>query len=481
MKKLNILFFYMLSFGVIQKAGAPTIFVPRQLSYNPIFENALVSSSKVYNQDRFLDSYKFENCIFSVKPLYTQSVGSKFAQYFTIDNKPVLNVQENGTGDVSSLWFEVVTAADFYSSNLSFNPQRKTFGMMLYALVHITEHISACANTALISARNRMNILEANISELGQVVGLQTMQQAFSNQQHMRYGLINGTQVKSGVDDIQVKLMYHSSATKYEDCDEFTKLYYEAYILAGIPTGQGSKAQYLFEPLVGSDHAQIGLGGNVHYHAGSIKIQAEAKWRYAFVGDEIRSFDLTKNGQWSRYLLVVNSLNTYAYYPAINDFTFSTKVTPQNSFDLYCAAYWNVNQEWQIEVGYDFWFRQAEKISVSPVFPQPSIAIADMYNISRVSNPTSASTANISQGVVNAQNTVQSDSPIFISIQSIDFNLASAAAPQSISNSIYASIGYSKEMMHHVVRTGLSLAYECGHGINVPNDITLWLALDVLF
>ncbi len=507
MKRLRIVFLVGLNLFATSKGVAPTIFVPRQLSYNPIFENALTCSLKVFHQDRFSHLHKSEHFLLAAKPIYTQNVGSKFAQYFTINNKPVLNVQENGTGDISSLWFQTLTQTGFYSSGLSFTPKRKTVGMMLYALLNLTEHISFCVNTALINTRNTMNIFEKNLALIGEVPGLQTITSAFSNSD-MQYGAINGIQSKSGVDDIQVKFVYHSYASQsahYDsdtidmyhvaksinkfysdkhkhahDQDESRKLFWEVYALAGIPTGAGSQAQYLFEPLVGSRHAQIGLGGNLHYNYGKIKFQAEAKWRYAFAADEMRSFDLTKNGQWSRYMLFVNFVNKMLPYPAINNSTFLAQVIPQNSFDLYCAAYWDYRENWHYEIGYDFWIRQAEKIAVSPILPQPSIGMADLYNISRVTNPQSASTANISQGVITGQNTAPSDTA-FVAIQPTNFNLASAAAPQSISNSIYASIAYSKEMMHHVVRTGLSLAYECGHGINVPNNLAIWLNLDVLF
>ncbi len=474
---------YALNLCTIVIASAPTIFVPRQLSYNPIFENALMCSSKIYEQNQSEDLYIAEKSIVSAKPIYTSNVGSKFSQYFTIDNKPVLNVQENGTGDVDSLWFQVISnPGSFYSSNLSFSPKRTTFGTMLYGLLNLTDYISASANTALISTRNNININESNIAHPGQVSSLQSVMQAFANPD-MQYGAINGEQTKSGVDDIQLKFMYHSFSTNKDDNDswnEHTKLFWEMYALAGIPTAQGSTAQYLFEPIVGSTHAQIGLGGNLHYAYSNLKFQAEAKWRYAFAGNEIRSFDLTTNGQWSRYMLVVNSLNTLGMSPAINNLTFPCQVTPGNSFDLYFAAYYDFRESWHAEVGYDLWVRQAEKIAVSPIFPAPSIGIADITNAFPPNNPTSASSANISQSTIGP-NLALSDSPNFIALSASDFNLASACTPKSISNSIYGTIAYTKELQVHIVRTGLSLVYECGHGINVPNNISVMVNIDLLF
>ena len=474
---------YALSICTIITASAPTIFVPRQLSYNPIFENALMCSSKIYEQNKSEDLYITEQFIVCANPIYTRTVGSKFSQYFTINNKPVLNVQENGSGDIDSLWFQVISnPGSFYSSNLSFSPERTTFGTMLYSLLHLTDHISASANTALISARNNININETNIAHPGQVPSLQSITQAFANSD-MQYGAINGEQTKSGVDDIQVKFIYHSFSTNKDSDDAWnkdTKLFWEMYALAGIPTGQGSTSQYLFEPLVGSTHAQIGLGGNMHYAYNNLTFQAEAKWRYAFAGDEIRSFDLTANGQWSRYMLVVNSLNTLGMSPAINNLTFPCQVTPGNSFDLYLAAYYDFSESWHAEIGYDLWVRQAEKIAVFPIFPAPSIGIADITNAFPPNNPTSASTANISQSTISP-NIAPSDSPSFIAIVPSDFNLASACAPKSLSNSIYGTIAHTKELQKHIVRTGLSVVYECGHGINVPNNISVMMNIDLLF
>ena len=482
MKKMLRIFICVGSMFTICKADAPTIFVPRQLSYNPIFENAVVCSTKVFHQDRGEELYTSEHFLVSAKPIYTQNVGAKFGQYFTPNNKSVLDVREDGTGDIGSLWFQGVTPVSYYSSELSFNPCRRTLGVMLYGIVNISDHLSVSGNTALINTRNNMNIYEYNIPMFGQVPGLRTITQAFENPD-LQYGAISGTQSKSGVDDIQLKLIYHSYATEQNDVVEDKKFYGEAYLLAGIPTGQGSQAQYLFEPLVGSNHAQIGLGGNVHARFGNIKFQAEAKWRYAFAGQEIRSFDLAANGQWSRYLQVVNSTNTVAYYQAVNSFTFPTQVTPRNSFDLYVAAYWDINERWQCELGYDLWVRQAEKISVSPVLPAPSIGIADLYDIS-VANPPfySASTANISQGVVTGGGAATMTPDLaFVAIQPTDFNLNSAGAPKSISNSIYATIARTKEMHEHLVRSAFALVYECGHGVNVPNNISVFINMDVSF
>ena len=484
MKIVKLVLVGLLGSFALSKGSAPSIFVPRQLSYNPIFENADVASLRMVHRDGFMQSFLSEKLVISAKPIYTQNIGSKFGQYFTPNNKAVLNVREDGSGDIGSLWFQVedAGAANFYSSELSFNPRRRTLGMMLYSELNFSKYFSVSVNTAVINTRNNMNISESGIAMQGQESGWRTITQSFENSD-LQYGAISGPQSKTGVDDIQIKLLFRP----YDKNDMFVNdknLYWQVYGLVGVPTGAGSQAQYLFEPLVGSKHVQAGLGTYLYYNIGKVQFQAEAKWRYAFAADEMRSFDLAQNGQWSRYLLLVNSLNTTVpVYPAINYFTYNTQVTPQNTVDLYLSAYWNTDRGWHCELGYDLWVRQAEKIVlVDPVLPLPSVGIADLPGIAVGLNPLSASTATISQGNRGPgfPNQIVSDTS-FIPVTISDFNLNSGGAPLSISNSVYGTVAYTKELMSHLVRTGFSLAYEIGHGVNVPNNIAAFINIDILF
>ena len=288
MKTLKIVVLCLFGGFALCKASASSIFVPRQLSYNPIFENADVASLRMGHRDISVRSFLSENLIVSAKPIYTQNIGSKFSQYFNIDHKSVLNVREDGSGDIGSLWFEVEDngVSNFYTSELSFNPRRRTLGIMLYTQISFADHFALSINTALINTRNNMNISESGIAQLGKDPGTQTMIQSFKNPD-LVYGAINGTQSKTGIDDIQVKFLYQPYG-KQDVSFEDKKVYWQIYALVGIPTGEGSAATYLFEPLVGSKHVQAGLGAYMNYNIGKVKIQAEAKWRYAFAGDEMR-------------------------------------------------------------------------------------------------------------------------------------------------------------------------------------------------
>lgn len=442
-----------------------SIFVPRQLSYSPILENALVLDAKLNEA---------WNLIVSVKPVYTQNVGSKFQEYFTICHKCSLNVQEDGSGDISSLWFNVISSNDtFYSSQLSFHPKRQTYGGLLYFAAQLPCNFQIAINTALVTAQNNMHICESNIQNCGTCDGYATVTQSFANCERL-FGRICGTQTKTGLDDIQVKVIYNPYET---EC-----IYWDIYGLLGIPTGKGSKARYLFEPLVGSKHVQLGVGSNAQWHImennwGAWSLLCEAKYRYAFKANECRSFDLTRNCQWSRYMLLVKESDKYSFYPAINNLTFETEVTPQSSFDFYLATHFGHNA-WNCELGYDLWYRSPEKVSLC-CKQLPNVGIADLRGIA-AQDPQSASTANISQGVEPYINQMTSDAS-FVPVTIDDINCISGAMARSLSNSVYGSVGYRFDVKGYTMQVGLNTAYEHGSSVNTPDNVTAWLNVDLYF
>jgi hypothetical protein len=450
-----------------QAQSAHSIFVPRPLSYQPILENALVLNQKITTDFDW---------IFSCKPIYTQSVGDKFEKYFNIFHKSCLNVQENGSGDIGSLWFEVESASPtMFSSTLSFSTIRRTYGSLFYFAIKLPCDFQISINTALVNSTHNMHICEKNINNLGIVTGFANITQSFANN-NKQFGKICGSRSKIGLDDIQIKLM-----KTYRNTD---RLYVDAYALLGIPTGAGSKAHYLFEPLVGSRHLQLGLGTDVRinawsYGCGSLVFLGELKWRYGFGAKECRSFDLKDNGQWSRYLLFVPQADKNAIFPAINDLTLKAQVTPQNSLDIYLAAHTNYNA-WNFELGYNFWYRNAEKISLNNcnTFPN-NVGIADLPGIAKL-NPQSASTATIAQGVQPGPNQIKSDAT-FVPVALKDINLCSGAQPRNFSNSVYGSIAYEGAIHCHPTNYGLNASYEQGNGTNTPNNVSVWFNFDFYF
>ncbi|CAM6000395.1 unnamed protein product [Sphagnum balticum] len=401
------------------------------MAYNPIYEDAFVFDEYAQMEEQFL---------FSAKPIYTQTIGNSIKKYFNINHTCSMNVQEDGSGIIDPLWFQVISAPGTnYSSTLSFSPVQKTYGAMLYLTWMLPADFALTFNTAVVRRKNNIHICENGITstDLGQVPGFATLTQAFKNPD-MLYGRICGTQSKSGADDLQIKLLKN-----FRSCD--ASLFGDIYVLVGVPTGHGSKARYLFEPLVGSNHVQFGLGLNGEKSfdfqmCDRFSLYGECKWRYGFKAKETRSFDMKPNGQWSRYLLFTTPTASADPFPAINDLTFRTNVTPRNSVDLLLAAHLE-HRHFAFEVGYNFWYRQAEK--VRPCINLPAVGIADLVGIAQLANPspvpvTTSSGATISEGVYpNAFQMPHDASYTVVNAQNI--NCLSGAQAASCTNAVFGS------------------------------------------
>lgn len=449
---------------------AHTIFVPRQIAYNPVYEDALVFDEYAHmDNDRFL---------FSVKPIYTQTVGNTIKRYFNINHACSMNVQEDGSGDIDSLWFQVISAPNtYYSSTLSFNPVQQTYGALLYFAWMLPADFALTVNTAFVKRKNNLHICETNIpsGDLGQVPGFSTLRQAFMST-GMEYGKICGAQSKGGVDDLQIKLLKN-----FTMCDD--SLFWDIYALVGVPTGHGSRAVYLFEPMVGSNHAQFGLGLNAEKSfefrmCDRFSLYGECKWRYAFQATETRSFDITPNGQWSRYLLFTTPTANADPFFAINDLTFKAKVTPRNSFDLLLAAHVEKRQ-FSFELGYNLWYRQSEK--VCPCINLPEVGIADLVGIAQLTNSspvtiTTSSAATISEGVYPNEYQIPRDASYTL-VTAANINSWSGAQAASCSNAVFGSIGYH----HHILDLGINASYEGASNSNTASVASVWANIDIRF
>lgn len=444
-----------------------SIFIPRQLSYNPILEHAQLGP--------LLQERETWHTLLSIKPLYNQTVGGTMQRYFSVGHQPTMAVQENNSGVINSLWFEVISSNDtFYASTLSFNPVRKTFGALVFFEWFLPYDFALSIDTALITAQHTINMQEITNLNLG-TADYTSVAQALT-MPNRTYGRVKDVQVQTGLDDIQVKII---KTTHRNDTHSW-----DLYGLVGIPTSKGTKSEYLFEPIVGSHHVQLGLG-TTYYQAwttqdfGEVSLFAELKWQYGLSAYETRLFDITKNGQWSRYMLFADVTNPWITSFASNSLALNTKVTPKNFLDVYIALH-STHDNWQLEVGYDFWFRSAEKLSLpaSSSFAS-SLGVADLLGMITL-DPQTASTANISQGVAPLANQMVSDAT-FVNLTVSDLSLLSASAPQSVSNSLYGSVAYRYDETSFIAQIGLNAAYEIGHKPNTPDAVYAWINVDVTF
>jgi hypothetical protein len=180
------------------------------------------------------------------------------------------------------------------------------------------------------------------------------------------------------------------------------------------------------------------------------------KYRYIFKARERRSIDLCSNLDWSRYLLLANISDPITPIPAINILTTDVHVTPRSEVNFWTALHYE-RCDWGFELGYNLWWRQREKVSLDGV---PAIADLGIFDLAgaAVLNPTSASTATISQSV-GGTNPVVSD-PTFVTLTIADLNLESAQHPRAVSHKVYAGGDYRCCWCQNEILVGVVGSYE---------------------
>lgn len=192
------------------------------------------------------------------------------------------------------------------------------------------------------------------------------------------------------------------------------------YTKVVAPTGNRSRAEFLFEAMAGNG-GHWELGGGAHawhtaladiWRAGDQLMFTIDGWlTHLFSSDQRRSFDFTKNGPGSRYMLLAQ-MGTPANNLLVNgqapQFQYQGRLVPAiNHTTLAVTTYFNVQAQATITayyqcgsltgaLGYDIWVRSAEQLKKRSCFPANCFAIkgdAQIYGFTQVGdNPVKLST-----------------------------------------------------------------------------------------
>ena len=444
-----------------------TTFSPRQISLDTTFELAL-TAYEIY------DTKEEKPLQLHIKPFYQQSFnGDKVATYFLPNNKKCVSVREDGTGDINPEWFNVVAPSGaLYSSTLCLSPQRKAYGAVITFFAELCKKWWLLANTAAIGVEHNLHLCETNRTQTGTVPGFKNLCDGFNNKAWTSGKLSCKSERQAGLDDIQIKIgrdLYHSEI-----------LHTALYGAIVIPTGITPTAELLFEPTVGSRHAIVGFGldntFNIYNHTHHrVALLTDVIYRYTFQATERRSFDLCELGDssrsdWSRYVLVANPNQPLTALPGINYLTLPAKVTPGSGVDAWAALHYEC-YDWHLELGYNFWWRQTEKVSLKcckNTNLKNNVGIFDL-NGPLTRFPLSASTATIADSIVN--DSVISDDE-FIPITIADINTESAAQPHAITNKIYIGTAWHSPCRPIII--GFNASYETCPTRNALNKWAIW-------
>ena len=154
------------------------------------------------------------------------------------------------------------------------------------------------------------------------------------------------------------------------------------------PTGLRPDAEFLFEPLVGNGHFwELGVGGSAHYtfwrnedETSHCSFYTDINITHLFRTRQARSFDLTRAGTLSRYMLAMEMTspavslqgangdipsaqfnNTFVPLANITTLDVEVSITVQADIVLMFNA---TKNNWSFDFGYNYWGRSADNITL---------------------------------------------------------------------------------------------------------------------
>ncbi len=226
----------------------------------------------------------------------------------------------------------------------------------------------------------------------------------------MKYGKIFGRQTIDRLADLQVAIGWNAIC-----CPSY---HAGVSIRATAPTGNQSFAEFLFEPIAGNNHHwELGAGFTSHYtfyesECGVWGLYVDANAGHLFAAKEKRSYDFVStstvecNGLGSRYMLLeqinapssglhvglspddVPAENQYQrrLIHAINETTLDTIIRIPVQAEVVAKCSYQRN-DWEFDIGYDFWYRSAEEIVCRNRFPSDCWAFKGDAQIYGFTNP----------------------------------------------------------------------------------------------
>lgn len=494
MKQLHyrIILIATLASGVLRAGDAVS---HTMLTVRPEFQLASPEQVSLFRNDRMVMREDGINAAFQIVPFGGQSTNAnRITNYFFPFNKTTLLVAENdspaaASRDIDPMHFNLETVDGTFQSTITMCPQQTVAGVGLDWKQALCTRDNGCVKwwfeilTSYQHVENKLHFKENVINNGGgalpdtigldnaQVVG--SMTAAFM-QPTWKYGkIVNCPLKKDRLSDIEIIIGWNGCHT--EMC------HYNGYAGVVIPTGNRPKAHYVFEPMVGNNrHVGVTYGTNMGFElwqCGDHRIynEIDINGRYLFRNHQTRSYDLYDKS-WSRYMETYATLadaeaasadaNIRSGTSGINIFTGCVKVSPRFSAVVNTAFLYEYHN-FQLEVGYNFYGRQAEKVSLCY---DGDAALKDAGGLGFTTIARTIRDEFECVACPDVSIPVANYAPITTS----DINIDSAATPAAISNIIYATMGYNWDMWCIPSFVAVGGSYEFSHVNTAIQRWTVW-------
>ncbi|MDP3787683.1 MAG: hypothetical protein Q8Q60_00010 [Candidatus Chromulinivorax sp.] len=329
-----------------------------------------------------------------------------------------------------------------------------------------------------------------------------TMQQAFAGNLTggqdkngdflpMEFGLIDGTQLSGAqFGDIEMALGYNFI------CDE--DYLFGIALRACAPSANKPTGEFLLEPIFGRG-GSWGIGGYIDGKAKLWEDHANKSLTLNVMGtilhlvkttSTIRSYDVTTNGAGSKYLLVAD-YNANVYQGVIQNLINLSTLDSNSSFSAEGDASISltyVSNGWAADLGYNFWGRTQEILSISGTFPTNRYAILGRQSVGAYNAAAPATSSTLCQpsatissseaAVALAGNTgatttiLAATTPANRISGNSAFDLAAAQQLSASTSKIFAKVSYSCLESHFSPHLGLAGEFEISTSAN--NALPQW-------
>jgi len=467
MKKI-IVVALLVSTGCALRADISSAMKQREVTSSPL-------SYKVMNYAEKQLSIEFEPYISGMfNPQHTIA-------NLTPNGSNTLSLNQQGLGDINPEWL-VLGSNDAnttyydpvrdYQSTIQLTPELFLDGLLFHVYKQF-DHFFFDIKTALLQAKSIVNLVETSGGNGGLTtdygITIYNAYEAFT-QPDWNFGKIGQSNSLIGFDNIQVT--FGASTDMPSFTSNSTQTYFAGFAIVEVPTGQGTTAQWLFEPQVGTNHWAVGFGADLLVAADNgFSVTAGGNYRHFIANWETRSFDLTNNGPWSRYLgldtlaNIAGGISELVGQPGINLFTTQALIEGRDQITLYSRLEKSFDHCF-FEISYNYFYTQKETINLVKAI-KPGYGIFDITG--GVGGVTTASTAKINQSIV-----VSDDNPI--AIVTSDLNLASGAMQGWQSNTIAARIARQQEGYTY----GVGAAVDLAHSAQAVSSWSVWANFEIL-